>query len=154
MTHARQPFHIFWWPEARYARPTSYGCASAAHALAFSHALAGASYAEGGLDALLTACFLWVSGFAVYYSVTSDVWGSIVSDAVGSGLDFVSGCSSSGAQDSNALEETPKEQAHRRETVTVALGGLIVLLSVALISVGISLVSLQDLPTSRASASS
>ena len=64
MTHARQPFHIFWWPEARYARPIFYSCAMAAHALAFSHALAGASHAaEGGLRAFAHCLFpLWVSG--------------------------------------------------------------------------------------------
>ena len=157
MTHARQPFHNFWWPEARYARPIFYGCAMAAHTLAFSHALAGASHAaEGGLRAFAHCLFpLWVSGDCSV--LLGDAGQPLEQHRLGCGrvlFDLVSGMLMAfRVQASNALEETPRDKLIEARG-TVALAGLMVPLPVALISVEVSLPHVHALTsqTTRASA--
>ena len=118
MTHARQPFHNFWWPEARYARPIFYGCAMAAHTLAFSHALAGASHAaEGGLRAFAHCLFpLWVPGDCSV--LLGDAGRRLEQHRLGCGrvrLDLVSGVLAAFRVGLKFTRGDAKEQAHRGE---------------------------------------
>ena len=160
MTHARQPFHNFWWPEARYARPIFYGCAMAAHTLAFSHALAGASHAaEGGLRAFAHCLFpLWVSGDCSV--LLGDAGRRLEQHRLGCGrvrLDLVSGVLAAFRVGLKFTRGDAKEQAHRGERdrrARRADGAAACRADLALISVGISLPHVHALTsqTTRASA--